>query len=112
MATISLDELPQATRAVLEQGESLDVTNQGAIVARIVPVSVDKVELDPELFQLVRERVVDLDHLPPERPLTTEERARLEDELAAIDVLAAEVSAAWKDDMSAAEAVKEQRREL
>ncbi len=32
--------------------------------------------------------------------------------LAETDTLAAAVSAAWKDDMSAAEAVKEQRREL
>jgi hypothetical protein len=36
----------------------------------------------------------------------------LEADLDAIDELAAEIGAAWKDDMSAAEAVSEQRREL
>ncbi len=39
MATIGLSELPAALRTVLEQGEALDVTDQGAVVARIVPVA-------------------------------------------------------------------------
>jgi type IV secretory pathway VirD2 relaxase len=39
-------------------------------------------------------------------------RPGLEADLDAIDELAAEIGAAWKDDMSAAEAVSEQRREL
>lgn len=39
-------------------------------------------------------------------------RPGLEADLDALDELAAEIGAAWKDDMSAAEAVSEQRREL
>ncbi len=112
MATIGLDELPAATRTVLEQGETLDVTKQGEVVARIVPVAPGHIELDATLYQRARERMVDLEHVPPERPLTEQERAKLEADLNAIDALAAEVSAAWQDDMSAVDAVKEQRREL
>ena len=112
MATIGLHELPETMRTILEQGETLDVTNQDAIVARIVPVMSAHVELDTNLYQRVHERVVDLAHLPPERPLTEQEQARLEADLDALDELATQIGAAWKDDMSAAEAVKEQRREL
>jgi antitoxin (DNA-binding transcriptional repressor) of toxin-antitoxin stability system len=112
MATVRLNELPTDLQMALEQGEALDVTNQGAVVARIVPVGVDPVELDQELLQLVQERVVDLDHLPRERPLTEEERVKLEVDLAAFDEVAMQIGAAWRDDMSAADAVKEQRREL
>ena len=39
-------------------------------------------------------------------------RPGLEADLDAIDEFAGEVSAAWKDDMSATDAVREQRREL
>ena len=48
----------------------------------------------------------------PTRPLRDDDRARLEAWFVAADELAARIGAAWKDDMNAAEAVNEQRREL
>jgi antitoxin (DNA-binding transcriptional repressor) of toxin-antitoxin stability system len=83
MATIGLSELPAALRTVLEQGEALDIMDQGAVVARLVPVA-------------------------PARPA----RPGLADDLAALDALSARISAAWKDDMSAVEAINDVRREL
>ncbi len=65
----------------------------------------DLVSLDPEARH-------ELPSLPEVSPLTDEERARLEAWFTAADELAARIGAAWKDDMNAAEAVKEQRREL
>ena len=50
--------------------------------------------------------------VPPTRPLSDDDRARLEAWFVAADELAARIGAAWKDDMNAAEAVNEQRREL
>ena len=64
------------------------------------------------LLQRVRERILDLDHLPGERPLTAEEHAQRESDLAAFDELAAQIGAAWQDDMSAVDAIREQRRDL
>ena len=83
MATIRLNELPEALRTVVEHGEVLEVTDQGTVVARIVPAA-PALSVRPSL-------AADLD---------------------AIDAFAAEVSAAWKDDMTAVDAVQEQRREL
>ncbi len=65
MASIGLHELPEMLRTILEQGETLDVIDQGAIVARIVPVTSAQGELDASLYQRVRERVADPEHLPP-----------------------------------------------
>ena len=112
MATMGLSELPAALRTVLEQGEAVDVTDQGTIVARLVPVPSAQVELDVDLYRRVQARVVDLDHLPAERPLTGEERAQLETDLAAFDELAKQIGAAWQDDQSVVEAIREQRRDL
>ncbi len=116
MTTIGVQELHEDTSAILrrvrEQGETLDVTDQGEVVARLVPIAPARVELDADLYHRVRDRVVDLEHLPPDRPLTPPERARLEADLDALDALAARIGAAWQDTMSAAEAVKEQRRDL
>ena len=83
MATIGLNELPAALRAVVEHGEVLEVTDQGTVIARMVPVQ-------------------------PIHPV----RPGLAADLDAIDAFAAEVSAAWKDEMTAVDAVQEQRREL
>lgn len=83
MATIGLNELPEAMRIVLEHGEALDVTDQGEVVARLVPVA-------------------------PARAV----RSGLAADLAALDALSARISAAWKDDMSAVEAINDVRREL
>jgi hypothetical protein len=68
--------------------------------------------LDRDTYQLLIERMIDLDHLPNDAPLTEGERAAALEALADLDHLAAEIGAAWKDGMSAADAVKEQRREL
>ena len=87
MSTIGMDELPLATREVLDrvraEGEALEITDGEAVVARLVPV-------------------------PPAQPV----RAGLEADLDAIDELAAEVSAAWQGEMTAVDAVREQRREV
>ncbi len=112
MATIRLNDLPEAMRTVLAHGEALDVSDQGKVVARLVPVAPVHLELDANLLQRVRERILDLDHLPEERPLTTEEHAQLESDLAAFDELAAQIGAAWQDDMSAVDTIREQRRDL
>ncbi len=112
MATIGLNELPETMRKVLAHGETLDITDQGTVVARLIPVAPAHVELDANLYQRLSERVVDLDHLPDERPLTAEERAQLEIDLAVFDELATQIGAAWQDDMSAVDAIREQRREL
>ena len=83
MATIGLDELPADARAVLEQGETLEIVDGGAVVARLVPVT-------------------------PKRP----SRPGLEADLATLDELSARIRAAWKDDMSAVEAIDDVRRTL
>ncbi|HSH79295.1 MAG TPA: hypothetical protein VLA19_12280 [Herpetosiphonaceae bacterium] len=112
MATIGLNELPETMRTVLAHGETLDITDQGAVVARLIPVAPAHVEVDANLYQRVSERVVDLDHLSDERPLTAQERAQLEIDLTAFDELASRIGAAWQDDMSALDAIREQRRDL
>jgi len=112
MATIGLNELPEAMRTILAHGEALDVSDHGKVVARLVPVAPANVEFDPDLLERVRERIVDLDHLPVERPLTVEEHAQLETDLAAFDELATQIGAAWQDDMSAVDVIREQRRDL
>jgi hypothetical protein len=68
--------------------------------------------LDRDTYQLLLERMVDLDHLPDDAPLTEGERAAALEALADLDRLATEIGSVWKDGMSATDAVKEQRREL
>jgi hypothetical protein len=83
VATIGLDELPADARAVLEHGEMLEIIDRGVVVAHLVPV-------------------------PPAPPF----RPGLQADLAALDELSARISAAWKDGMSAAEAIADVRRAL
>jgi hypothetical protein len=45
-------------------------------------------------------------------PLTDQERAAVDTWIAESEQLAERIGAAWKDEMSAVEAVKEQRRDL
>jgi antitoxin (DNA-binding transcriptional repressor) of toxin-antitoxin stability system len=87
MATIGLEELPVGVRSRLEQGETLEITDGEAIVARLVPIAAAQ-------------------------PLTDEKRARLDSWFARSDELAKRVSAAWQGDVNAVDAVNEQRREL
>lgn len=57
----------------------------------------------PEEIRRIRERIAH------RRPSTPEERAAAR---AALDRVATQIAGAWKSDMSALEAVQEQRREL
>ncbi len=78
----------------------------------------DARQLTPVEQQRLRAELADLGHqsiveAPPselERQQAHEEHVR--DALDKLDRLAARISAAWKDDMSAVDAVREQRREL
>jgi len=70
-------------RRVREQGEIIDITYYGEVVARLVPVQ-------------------------PPKP-TAEEQQALWTEL---DQLAAEISAKWPEEVSAVEAVHAERRAL
>jgi hypothetical protein len=88
----------------------------------------DAQQLTPEEQQRLREtlgasrgaRVVSLrdlrallaNGLGSPRPLTEQERAAVDTWLAETEQLAERIGAAWKDEMSAVEAVKEQRRDL
>lgn len=86
MQTVGIRELKEQAsdvlRRVREDGEVIDITYYGKVVAQIVPVR---------------------------KPPKQEELEKL---WANIEELAAEVSEAWIGDMTALEAVKEGRREL
>jgi len=68
--------------------------------------------LTPEERRRLREELATVEVQNGSASLSDAKRARLEAWFAASEELAKRVSAAWKDDMSASEAVKEQRREL
>jgi prevent-host-death family protein len=87
MTAVGIRELKQHTseilRRVRERGETIDINYHGATIARIVPVN-------------------------PPRPSAEELTAYW----AAVDRLAAEVSARWPEGVSAADAVNDVRRDL
>jgi prevent-host-death family protein len=87
MRAIGVRELKVRTSEVLrrvrEQGETIDVTYRGEVVARLVPVR-------------------------PPQPLERDAGAVWTD----LDRLAAEIGAHWPPDASAPDAVSEGRREL
>jgi hypothetical protein len=87
MATATYDEVLEATRRLTSE-EQRRLHDEIETLLGAEPI--------PALLQ------------PPGRVA----RPGLEADLDALDELAAEIGAAWKDDMSAAEAVSEQRREL
>jgi hypothetical protein len=68
--------------------------------------------LDPATYALLRSRTGDLDRLPPHRPLSDAERVTALEALDELDRLATRIGEKWEDDLSAVDAVKEQRREL
>ena len=70
-------------REVREEGEEFLVTYRGQVIARLVPVH------------------------PPQEQVEAMNRVWRE-----LDALAAEIQARWSEDISAVEAVTEQRREL
>ena len=87
MSSIGVRELKAHTsrilRRVRDQGETVDVTHRGRVIARLVPA---------------------------ERPQPTpEELAAFWEEW---DRVGAEISKGWPEGVSAVEAVREQRREL
>ncbi len=87
MITVGVRELKQETskilRRVREEGEIIEITYHGEVIARLVPVA------------------------PPE--LTDEEIAAV---WANLDQLTAEISAKWPEGVSAVDAIREVRREL
>lgn len=87
MSTVGVRELKQETskilRRVREEGETIEITYHGEVVARLVPVS------------------------PPEP--TDDKIAAV---LADLDALSAEISAKWPEGVSALEAVQDVRRDL
>jgi hypothetical protein len=73
--------------------------------------------LTTEEQQRLRDALDGLVSVPPSTADKEQGRERsarpgLEADLAAIDAIAAQVGVLWKDDMSAVDAVREQRREL
>ena len=88
MATVAIHELHEQTddvlRRVREHGEPVDVVDGNQIVAILVPVL----------------------------PMTDELRARTLAALDALDVVAEQIGDEWTDGMSAADAVRDVRREL
>ena len=89
MRSVGIRELRAHTSKILREAqdrrETVEVTNRGRVVARIVPA----------------------DHPP-----TAAERARTAAVLADMDELAAEISKHWPKGVSAVDAVREQRRDL
>lgn len=87
MITVGVRELKQETskilRRVREDGETIDITYHGEIVARLIPVN-------------------------PPQPSDATVAAVLAD----LAALSAEISAHWPDDVSALDAVQDVRREL
>jgi prevent-host-death family protein len=86
MQPVGVRELKEHTseilRRVREDGETIDVTYRGRIVARLVPVNVEHSQAAKDAL------------------------------LADLDELAAEIGSRWPPELSAVEAVREVRREL
>jgi antitoxin (DNA-binding transcriptional repressor) of toxin-antitoxin stability system len=89
IGVIDASELKQKAdevlRRVSEDGAIVDVTDGNRVIARVVPPDATPIALTPEMRQAILER-----------------RRRL----------AEEIGRAWKDDVSAVDAVAEGRREL
>jgi prevent-host-death family protein len=85
MTSVGIRELKARTseimRLVSEEGESIDVTQHGRVVARIVPAHSPAVDVE-----------------------------KLTAELDELDRIAAEIGAAWPDGVSAADAIREDRQ--
>ena len=79
-----IEHIDEILRMVEEEGETIDVTKRGKVIARVVPAS------------------------EPEQPLKRDAKAFL----AEIDRLATEIGASWKGNMDAVEAVRDVRRDL
>ncbi len=87
MKTLEIDELTKCINEILrivEEGESIELTKGGEVIARLVPAR------------------------RPQQPVKRD----LRDFWAEMDRLAVEIGAHWKGDMDAVEAVRDVRREL
>ncbi len=87
MKTLEVQELKERIGEILrmvEEGETIEITNNGEVIAHLVPVG---------------------------RPKSSAEPAK-RDVWAGLDRLAAEISAHWKGGMDAVEAVRDVRRDL
>ncbi|TAK22111.1 MAG: type II toxin-antitoxin system prevent-host-death family antitoxin [Chloroflexota bacterium] len=82
-------------RSVREEGESINVTYHGRVVARLVPATP---EVSPRL-------------VPP--PMSAEERKRAMDEWwSGMQALGERITERWPEGISAVDAVRDVRREL
>ena len=88
MKTLKANELVERINEILrmvkEEGETIEVTEQGKVIARVVPAN------------------------EPEKPVKRDLKSFWEE----TDRLAAEIGSHWKGDMDAVEAVRDVRREL
>jgi prevent-host-death family protein len=87
MKTLEVDELTKRINEILrivEEGETIELTKGGEVIARLVPAR------------------------RPQQPVKRD----LRDFWAEMDRLAVEIGAHWKGDMDAVEAVRDVRREL
>jgi prevent-host-death family protein len=79
-----VEHIDEVLRMVEEEGETIEVTKHGEVIARLVPVP------------------------RPQQPV----KRGLRDFWAEMDRLAAEIGAHWPADVSAVDAVRDVRREL
>ena len=88
MKTLKANELVERINEILrmvkEEGETIEVTEQGKVIARVVPAN------------------------EPEKPIKRDLKSFWEE----TDRLAAEIGSHWKGDMDAVEAVRDVRCEL
>jgi prevent-host-death family protein len=91
MKSVGIRELSDYTSELLQQvrqGETIEITDRGEVVARLVPARLT---------------------LPQQEPLTDEE---IDEFMTSLDALAAEISADWPEGVSAEDAINDVRREL
>ena len=79
-----IEHIDEVLRMVEEEGETIEITNRGEVIAHLVPV--------------------------PEPQSSVESAKR--DVWADIDCLSAEIGAHWSPDVSAVDAVRDVRRDL
>ena len=79
-----IEHIDEVLRMVEEEGETIEITSNGEVIAHLVPVG---------------------------RPKSSAEPAK-RDVWADLDLLAAEISAHWPADVNAVDAVRDVRREL
>lgn len=79
-----LTRINEMLRLIEEEGETIEITDRGKVVAHVVPTNVPQKPLDDKLSASLRE----------------------------IDELAAKIGANWKSNLDAVEAVRDVRRDL